>query len=303
MIPQFPEFKKLELSDKEDVEKFTSKFTPTSDFNFAGTWSWDVREQMQISQLNGNYVVRFIDYLSGTPFYTFLGINEVADTAKKLLDLSEKEGLKAELKLIPEYMIENFDTSVFKIEEDRDNFDYIYNLEELKEMKGGKYKKKRNLLSSFCKNNPLATASIIDLSDLEVRKNIIDLFNLWSKNKQEKDSNFNLDEEMIVINNFFSSSRIFDIVVVGIFIENKLVAFNINELTTSDYVISHVAKSDSSVFNVQVFLINKSAGFLSDFGKKFTNMEQDLGIENLRNAKMQFSPIFFIKKYKINYLN
>src|SRR3989338_6915620 len=82
MIPEFPQFKKLELSDKADVEKFTLPYSPYSDFNFTGTWSWDVRDKMQISQLNTNYVIRFINYISGEAFYTFLGKNNTTDTAK-----------------------------------------------------------------------------------------------------------------------------------------------------------------------------------------------------------------------------
>lgn len=65
MISEFPQFKKLELADKKDIEKFTSKFPPYSDFNFVSMWSWDIRGEMRVSQLNGNLVVRFTDYLTG----------------------------------------------------------------------------------------------------------------------------------------------------------------------------------------------------------------------------------------------
>ena len=81
---------------------------------------------MQISQLNGNYVIRFINYLTGEPFYTFLGENKVDETAKELLELSKKEGLKVELRLIPEDSMVGLDKNVFTIEEDPDNND-LYN--------------------------------------------------------------------------------------------------------------------------------------------------------------------------------
>lgn len=87
MIPEFPEFKKLELSDKKDIEQFTSKFPPYSDFNFVSMWSWDIKGEMRVSQLNDNLVVRFTDYLTGEPFYSFLGNNKVNDTAEKLLEI------------------------------------------------------------------------------------------------------------------------------------------------------------------------------------------------------------------------
>src|SRR5438045_3776660 len=125
MIPEFPQFKKLELSDKKNVEKFTSKFPPYSDFNFVSMWSWDIKEEMRISQMHGNLIVRFTDYTTGEPFYSFLGNTKVNETAEALLELSKKEGLPIQLKLIPEDSIKDLDLKKFKIAEDRDNFDYI----------------------------------------------------------------------------------------------------------------------------------------------------------------------------------
>ena len=115
MIPQFPEFKKLELSDKEEIQKMTQKYPPYSDFNFVSMWSWDIKGEMRISVLNENLVVRFTDYITGKLFYSFLGDNEVSETAKKLLDLSKAEGLTPELKLIPEHSVKNLDLSKFNL--------------------------------------------------------------------------------------------------------------------------------------------------------------------------------------------
>ena len=136
MIPEFPEFKKLELSDKEDVEVFTKKFPPYSDFNFVSMWSWDIKGEMRLSQLNNNLVVRFTDYLTGDPFFSFLGDNEVNDTIKKLLEFSKSEGLRIKLKLIPECSIKNADITKYNIKEDEDNSDYIYNVQLISEYKG-----------------------------------------------------------------------------------------------------------------------------------------------------------------------
>src|SRR3989344_6357117 len=119
MIPEFPEFKNLELSDKEDVEKFTGKFPPYSDFNFVSMWSWDIKGEMRLSMLNENLVVRFTDYLTGEPFYSFLGDNKVNETVEELLEFSKKESLPLELKLIPEEVVKDLDQIKFKAIEDR----------------------------------------------------------------------------------------------------------------------------------------------------------------------------------------
>lgn len=43
MLPEFPQFKNLELSDEEEIERHTHKFLPYSDFNFVSMWSWDIK--------------------------------------------------------------------------------------------------------------------------------------------------------------------------------------------------------------------------------------------------------------------
>ena len=117
MIPHFPKFKKLELTDKEEIEKINVKYPPYSDFNFVSMWSWDIKGEMRISQRYGNLVVRFTDYLTGEPFYSFLGNNKVNETTKELLELSKKEGLKLQLKLVPEDSLTGLDPNKFRAEE------------------------------------------------------------------------------------------------------------------------------------------------------------------------------------------
>lgn len=301
MIPKFPEFKKLELSDKKDVEKFTLKYPPYADHNFAGTWSWDVRDQMQISELNGNYVVRFINYETGEPFFTFLGENKVDETAKHLLDLSKKENLKLELKLIPEESAKLLDKNFFKVSEDRDNFDYVYNIAELKDYAGAKFKRKRNMYSAFVNKYPNAEVKIISLQDPAIQKDILKLYHKWFQKKIKNDTSFESHQELIVVEKFFSASNIFNILSVGVFLNSELIAFSIEEIMKSDYVVSHVVKTDSDLVGIHEFLIKNCAEILFSMHKIFLNQEQDLGLENLRQAKSRFRPSFFLKKYTVTY--
>src|SRR6185295_15686005 len=109
----------------------THQFPPYSDFNFVSMWSWDIKGDMRICQLHGNLVVRFTDYITGEPFYSFLGNHEVNDTARQLLELSKKEGFELALKLVPEESIKHLDNMTFHIVEDRDHFDYIFDTKSL----------------------------------------------------------------------------------------------------------------------------------------------------------------------------
>ncbi|MCE9548884.1 phosphatidylglycerol lysyltransferase domain-containing protein [Candidatus Nomurabacteria bacterium] len=303
MIPEFPEFKKLELSDKEDVEKFTSKYPPYADHNFLGTWSWDVREQMQISQLDGNYVIHFSSYDLGERFYTFLGDNNINNTIRELIDLSKKQNLKPELKLIPEAVIGDVDKNLFNVLEDRDHFDYVYDIEELKNYKGGKFESKRRESNNFTKKYQNAKVVILDLRDKNIQKNILGLYKRWSENKLKKEPEFNFNHEIIVLEKFFSASDKLDLISVGVFIDSELVAFCIDELKKSEYAISHVIKADPLFTGAYSFLMQRNAEILYTKGKKYFNYEQDVGSPSLRVAKTLFRPCFFLKKYLIAYKN
>ena len=111
MIPKFPDFKKLELSDKDIVEDFVSKYPPYSDFNFISLWAWDTDSKRMISELNNNLVVYFTDYLSGEPFISFIGTNKVERTSQELITYAQSLGIDPKLRFIPEESVRSLSKS------------------------------------------------------------------------------------------------------------------------------------------------------------------------------------------------
>ena len=127
----FPQFKKLELADKETVQHFTQRYLPYSDYNFTSLWVYNIKNDMVISQLHNNLVVQFRDYTTGEPFLSFLGDTNVSQTIETLLQSTQQLGLLPYLQLIPEHNLKkqnNLEQS-FSIEPSRDHFDYIYQIE------------------------------------------------------------------------------------------------------------------------------------------------------------------------------
>jgi hypothetical protein len=153
MIPEFPNFKKLELTDKEGVEKITSKFPPYSDFNFTSLWIWNIDDKMTISELNNNLIVVFSDYLSGKSFISFIGKNKIPETISELIKFSEKKYQTSFLKLIPEEVANVISKSMFKIEPDRDSYDYIYSLANLANMNNWSQNTSGKSIRRFLKSN------------------------------------------------------------------------------------------------------------------------------------------------------
>ena len=300
VLPEFPKFKKLEISDKEAVEKITSKYPPYSDFNFISMWSWDIKGDMRLCQLHGNLVVRFTDYVTGEPFYSFLGDNKVNETAEALLQLSTEQGLEPKLKLIPEIVVNRLD-SKFKVIEDRDNFDYIYKNEDLANLLGNKFHDKRYLYNKFKKyyrDDKMLISSNIGDSTI---KDILKLDEKWAMCKIEKSLKCDIKNETEAVKKFFTSIDQFSnskFLFLSLYIKEDLVSFSISSIINSDYVLCHFTKGDVEYKGVYEYMI-------TDYGLNFSkiatfmNYEQDLGISSLRSSKNSFNPSCFLKKYVI----
>lgn len=298
MIPAFPKFKKLELSDKEEIENFTKNFPPYSDFNFVSMWAWDIKGEMLISKLNDNLVVRFTDYLTGEPFYSFLGLNMVNETANELLEKSKVENIKCLIKLIPENMVQGFDEKVFKITEDIDHHDYIIPLEIFSKYDTNKTKDRKKSVIKF-ENEFGPTHKQIDLNESNVKKSVFRLFDKWSK---EKAGNDDIINELSALKRYVDTKHGNKHLSIGVFVGDELVGFCFSEVHDDDYCTIHFCKAEKSLSSgLYSYILQQNALSLIDIGKKQINLEQDLGIPNMRAWKQSHGAHTFLKKYNIEY--
>ncbi len=300
MIPEFPEFKKLEFSDKAEVEQFTKDFPPYSDFNFVSMWSWDVRGDMRLSNLNGNLVVKFSHYLTEDTFLSFIGKNKITETAKMLIGASKNTlELPAEIKLVPEFMIEDLRQNDFTIVEEPGQFDYIYDLKVLSEFAGGHFASKRTAMNKLLRNCPTITAKIIDISD-EIHKFSIKKVNLaWLRHKTKKDPYDEVKNELIAIDRFLTAPNQDSMITVGVYVDDVMVGYHVAERVQDDFAICHYVKADFSHVGIYDYLMRETARTLLSMGIKYLNFEQDLGLLGLKISKERFSTGIFLKKYKL----
>lgn len=300
MIPQFPEFKQLALSDKTDVEAVTHKFPPYSDFEFASLYAWDVQEQTKISQDHGNLIIRFTDYITGDFFYTFIGDNDVNNTAEKLLELSKTEGREVKLKLVPEETAKLIDTQKFSVSEDRDNFDYLIPIALLKNYDTAATYSRRKSVRKFLEDFSEHTLSPLDLQNQQVVERIQNVIIQSNKEHPER----GLNNELLAITRLLKDAGTFHYITLGVFLDDVLVAFVICDIAQKNIVMGHFIKALRSVSaHLYSFLLNRMGHMLDTKGCTYLNFEQDLGLEGLRKWKTSFGSTEHLKKYIVTLAN
>jgi len=182
MIPEFPKFKPIELSDKEDIEKMTQKYPPYSDFNFVSMWSWNIHNKVLIAKCNKNLVILFSDYITGKHFLSFIGENKVTETITELLEFSKKHYNAEFLKLIPEETINVMPETIFKSEADRDSYDYIYSVTDLANMSNWSKNSSGKRIRKFIRSNPEYTVKQSSINEIP-KEEYREIFKKWAKDK------------------------------------------------------------------------------------------------------------------------
>lgn len=299
MLPQFPDFKKLEITDKLETEKITSQYPPYSDFNFISLWDYDIHKLAEISTLNNNLILKFTDYITNKPFYTFIGKYSPKETIDELLKLARKNNLENCLKLIPEDNIKNDIDSLrnyYQIDEDRDNFDYIYSIQDWAELSWSKFHTKRHESTHFISTYQNSKFTKLDLSNEKIQQQINNLFLVWSKQKK---SSQDTENELNAIKNLFIAAKHYNYLALGVYIEENLIAFSVCELLPDKYAMSHFGKVDYSYKGLFSYLKHMTATELFNLDYKYLNLQQDMGIEGLRSSKEMWHPVGFLKKYII----
>lgn len=297
MIPQFPEFKKLALEDRNTVRHFTEKFLPYSDFNFTSMWSWNTQDDMELSVYKDNLVVRFPDYITGEPFYSFIGTYNAPETVAELLSLAKTMHALPFLKLLPSTSTIGVDAALYDVSHDRDNFDYVLSTEALSNYEGSVYAKKRNYSRRFMREYPQCTCTLLDLGNPVIRKKLNDTFDVWVAEK-EMDLQSAAHEQIALNRCMMLPSDNF--IVLGIFDGERLIAFWLTELLERQFAISHFEKAAVSTY-VGVYQYMRQAGskILCEHGVKYINLEQDLGIAGLRISKDSYNPCDYLEKFVI----
>lgn len=184
-----------------------------------------------------------------------------------------------------------------QIEPQREHWEYIYKISDLKELSGSAYSTKRKLANTFIRTHPYEFRALRE-DDAPIVKTFMAL---WLEQQKQRD-NINMDDLYLenkaieyVLNNW---SRLDNLIGNGIWINHKLEAFTIGEALDETTVSIHFEKASLDFVGIYqaVNRLNLEAlpqNFI------YVNREQDLGLPGLRKAKTDYHPLTFVHKYKL----
>lgn len=187
--------------------------------------------------------------------------------------------------------------SQLEVHDDRGQWEYIYRVKDLVELKGNRYHSKRNLLQQFMKSYDWHYSCLEDRHIPEV----LEMQREWRESRGYEEST-GIAVEDVAIKRTFSRWRELPNLMGGVlYVGKKMVAYTVGERLDDETLLIHFEKGLNQYKGVYQAI---NYLFLSNEGVKFTwvNREQDLNIEGLRRAKMSYHPAFFLRKYSVKWL-
>ncbi|SDL13427.1 hypothetical protein SAMN05660337_2206 [Maridesulfovibrio ferrireducens] len=264
----------------------------TSDYTFANIWGWTDYYGLELNCSDNLVWVRQTkpDLIHWAPIGDWESINwekcEMMNTpGTRFTRIPEKLALQ----------LQDIFGDKLILEENRDHFDYVYSVEELIELRGKKFHKKKNLFHQFIKKYDFEYREITPDCVEEVLEMQFD----WYRWQEENNNSAALVAENEAISKVLKEMDTITHLTGGTLrIDGRIIAYTIAEPLGKDTIVIHFEKGNTYFKGVyqainQMFLENSASN------KKFVNREQDLGEPGLRKAKLSYNPVDFMKKYEI----
>ena len=191
---------------------------------------------------------------------------------------------------IPEEWLGAFDPNIFHYSYNMDDSDYLFTLEKMRTFHGTHSNAKSNLVKQLLERNRVETYTL-NLDQIGPALNVLDY---WQKNQDldfSKTDYFSCKEGVNLINKLQLSGVI-------AYVNHEPAGFIIGERLGKKSFVVHFVKGNKSIKGIYPYLYQILAESL-DEGIEFINLEQNMGLTQLRQSKQSYHPDRMIHKWSI----
>jgi len=187
------------------------------------------------------------------------------------------------------FALETLYPGKFTYEENRNAFDYLYEIETLSELKGKKYQAKRNHINRFLENWPNWHTEVITAENMDVCKALAEK---WCEAHEDTGDKRALDKAF---------AHYDELCFEGIILyaeDDDPVAFSMGNRISRDTFDVNFEKAFADVQGAYPLINREFARHIHATHPeiRYLNREDDMGLEGLRKAKESYHPIF-LEKY------
>lgn len=291
------DFKTFSASDKEIYEKYLfSQPERGCEYSFANLFMWG---EQSVSYFEDR-VLLFSVYGKHKMYPFPIGKGNVKKPIEKIISDAEERNIPCVITgMTPtdKAELEKYFPNVFDCTPDRDFFDYVYQTENLAELKGRKYHGKKNHFNKFCAAHPSYEVKKIDGTNMGDVRNMLDLW-YEERIKTMPDGDFENEKRALAkaLDNFDKLDM------TGIIISDcgKVLAVTMGSRLSKNTYDVHFEKALFGEDGTYAAINREFALYIAENHPdiEFLNREDDMGLEGLRKAKESYRPHHMVEKWQ-----
>ena len=299
----------ITIEDRSHLEKYLNGYDyQTSGLSFSSLYMW--RNINGFSwQMAGDYLllsgISHLEMEDGTiepflfPPLTKTGVYEEEGLRRAIYEakrIFEEKGYELTLRLLPDHMIDIIEAACpgeLKFAADRPNYDYVYRRQDLVDLKGRDYHGKKNHLNYFHKNYQFEYVQLTSAMAEDAMR-FIEEFNARKEIPEFELQLLKMEEEAMA--DVFRNLERVGYLAGAILIDDKIEALSVGGYLNKNTVTVHVEKANINFRGLYQAINNEFCKNVPSH-IEYINREEDMGIPNLRKAKLSYKPVKLVEKY------
>lgn len=279
------------------TEKIRQLDYPISDYNFTHLFIWRDLHQLAYVNLEDFLLIRGIDPFSKEPYYYMpIGSGNLESLISLLTEETSTETAWIHFRAITPLMIQHFERSAvnqafsYDYEPQREEYEYIYELETISKYKGKNLSRKREACRSFESRYEWSFESY----DNTMAVGTFDLIKKWhGQNGNSED--LLLKAEFKSIEEVLQNQEQLDCHIFVLIVNACVCGIIIAETLNSEILVIHYEKADRQIKGAYD-LMKREIALRFAGQSKYLSLEEDMGIGGLRMSKLLYRPVALIKK-------
>ena len=290
------DFQRPQLSQKEEYDRILFACPPRGcEYSFANLYLWGMQ---QLVFTRG--CAAFFSHFNGRSVYPYpIGPGDRRGVIEDILLDARQRGIPCRIVSMTDAdraELEAWFPDRFLFRTDRDSFDYVYAMDDLADLKGRKFQKKRNHLNRFRAEHPEAVCVPLDGEHLGPARDMVDS---WFRQRIAEDPHGEYLLEQVAISRAFQHFKALEMEGLMLLDGGEVLAVTLGSRLSKDTIDVHFEKAREDVEGAYAAINCEFARYLRDKYPeiKFLNREDDMGLEGLRRAKLSYQPHHFEEKY------
>jgi hypothetical protein len=299
------EFKKITPKEFADYKPyFENQRYRLCDYSLASIIAWQNRYYHPlVSVRDGSMLVGAEFSQDPHKRHLMMPIGPQAELPPSALAALAREAGYERIWFVPQHYLDTHGEAAvaayFKIRRDPELDDYIYRCEDLAELAGGKYAKKRNLVGQFTRSHVEAGRVFVGPISKSDVTDCIDFLDIWC---ETRDCDPELEEDLACERdaaiNTLENLDLLEAKGLHLRIDGEVKAFGVSARLTDDMATLQYEKADAEIKGLYQYFDQQCARRLFN-GYTYINKESDLGIAGLAKSKRSYYPVEKVKAYRL----